>query len=362
MTNFLDASPASDEPTRLRRFVAKMFATPAALRVAVSETASAQLLEGADAQDDCAVFRLDGSQELVVGSDYVRGPKFRMYEFGLLDEYDLGYYLVAANISDIAAMGARPIGLLSVVRYPPDMTDDVFASVLRGIRDACVHFDTPNVGGDIGSAERLILSGTALGVCKPEHALLRRGARPGDRLCITGSTGLAGAAMEYFRFGERTNEIDQRYKEVLLSAWKQPHARVREGIILGASGLASSCQDTSDGLKAAIEAISAASDVGFTINEANVPLAEPVLAVADHLDRSALSIVMGDSVDFELLFTVPEQNLSLLRSAFAEQDLNFYEIGLATANESIVMRKRDGSLRDLPGKSWRHRPDREADS
>jgi thiamine-monophosphate kinase len=93
MTNFLDAPPASDEPTRLRRFVAKMFAAPAALRVAVSETASAQLLEGADAQDDCAVFRLDGSQELVVGSDYVRGPKFRMYKFGLLNEYDLGYYV-----------------------------------------------------------------------------------------------------------------------------------------------------------------------------------------------------------------------------------------------------------------------------
>jgi thiamine-monophosphate kinase len=93
-----------------------------------------------------------------------------------------------------------------------------------------------------------------------------------------------------------------------------------------------------------------------------VPLVEPVLAVADHLDKSALSIVMGDSVDFELLFTVPEQNLSLLRSAFAERDLNFYEIGLATASESIVMRKRDGSLHDLPGKAWRHRPDREADS
>lgn len=339
-----------------------MFAAPAVPRVAVSETASAQLLEGADAQDDCAVFRLDGSQELVVGSDYVRGPKFRMYEFGLLNEYDLGYYLVAANVSDVAAMGARPIGLLSVVRYPPDMTDDVFASVLRGIRDACVHFDTPNVGGDIGSAERLILSGTALGVCKPGHTLLRRGARPGDRLCMTGSTGLAGAAMEYFRFGKRNTEIDQKYNEILLSAWKQPHARVREGIALGASGLASSCQDTSDGLKAAIDAIAAASDVGFTINEVDVPLAEPVLAVADHIGKRPLSIVMGDSVDFELVFTVSEQNLSCLRSFFAEHDLNFCEIGVATAHKSIVMRRRDGSLQDLPGEAWRHRPDQEANS
>lgn len=57
----------------------------------------------------------------------MRGPKFRLFEAGYLDEYDLGYYLAAANFSDIAAMGATPIGLLTVVRYPPDMSDDVFA-------------------------------------------------------------------------------------------------------------------------------------------------------------------------------------------------------------------------------------------
>ena len=59
-------------------------------------------------------------------------PKFRLYELGLLNEYDIDYYLVAANLSDIA-MGAYALGALSVVRYPSGMTDDVFASVLMGI-------------------------------------------------------------------------------------------------------------------------------------------------------------------------------------------------------------------------------------
>ena len=158
------------DPTSLHRLaniVARIFAGQSgnkSLSVQLSDETGADLTAGVDAQDDCAVFRLTGEQDLVVGSDYVRGPKFRLYEMGLLDDYDVGYYLIAANVSDIAAMGARPIGVVTVVRYPPDMSDDTFTSTLRGIRDACRHFSAPNVGGDIGGAERLILSATALGV------------------------------------------------------------------------------------------------------------------------------------------------------------------------------------------------------
>src|SRR5215475_3305814 len=266
MPSSTNGGSVSDEPTRLETVVAKIFAAQSQVApLRVSDTATVQLLEGADGQDDCAVFRMSGEQDLVVGSDYVRGPKFRLYEFGLLDEYDLGYYLAAANLSDIAAMGASPIGLLSVVRYPPQMTDAEFASVLLGIKDACRNFGTSNIGGDIGGAERLILSAAALGVCRPGQSLLRRGAKPGDHLFLTGPTGIAGAAMQYLTSDVTLATIDAHFRGRLLAAWKRPQARVREGIYLGNSGLATSCQDTSDGLKAAIESLGDASGVGFRI-------------------------------------------------------------------------------------------------
>lgn len=117
------SGPTSDEPTRLTQVIGTLFADQAkGWSTRLSEGEQTDLLVGADAQDDCAVFRIQGTQDLVLGSDYVRGPKFRLYELGYLNDYDIGYYLAMANFSDIAAMGAQPIALLSVIRYPRTMT------------------------------------------------------------------------------------------------------------------------------------------------------------------------------------------------------------------------------------------------
>jgi thiamine-monophosphate kinase len=360
MSSNRQAQVRSDEPDRLANIVSKLFAGQSgdtSLAVTLSGDTSAKLTAGADAQDDCAVFRMTGALELVVGSDYVRGSKFRLYEFGLLNDYDVGYYLVAANVSDVAAMGARPIGILTVVRYPPDMTDETFSEVMRGIRDACERFAAPNVGGDIGGAERLILSATAFGVCLPGHALYRHGARPGDVVCVTGPTGIAGAAMSYFRSDIRSQFIDDNYRVRLLSSWARPQARVREGRCLGDSGLATSCQDTSDGLRAAIESIAAASGVGIVIDEQLLPLAPEVAAVCDCLDMATLPCVFGDSVDFELVFSVPRAQLAALTAAFASMRMRFHAIGEVTEGRDVVLRRSDGDLVPLPGVAWRHAPD-----
>jgi thiamine-monophosphate kinase len=350
----------SDEPSRLAAIVSKIFAGQSGnitLSTSLSDDTATALVAGADAQDDCAVFRMTGTQELVVGSDYVRGPKFRLYELGLLNDYDVGYYLVAANVSDIAAMGARPIGIVTVVRYPPDMTDVTFAQVMCGIRDACQRFSAPNVGGDIGGAERLILSATALGVCLPGHALFRHGARPGDVVCLTGPTGIAGAAMSYFRSGTRSALIEEKHREHLLASWARPNARVREGVCLGDSGVVTSCQDTSDGLKAAVESIATASGVGVVIDERRLPVAAEVSAVCECLDLPVLPLMFGDSVDFELVFSVPPDRLTLLTELFAADGLRFQAIGEATAAPEVVLRQLDGRQVPLPGTAWRHQAD-----
>jgi thiamine-monophosphate kinase len=351
-------SEYSDEPTRLETMVAKVFAESAhGFTASLPDGASIRLVEGADAQDDCAVFQCRGSYDLVVGSDYVRGPKFRLFEAGFLNEYDLGYYLAAANFSDVAAMGAKPIGLLTVVRYPPDMSDTSFAAVLRGIAEACEVFGAPNVGGDIGSAERLILSGTAMGICEPGRALLRRGARPGDFLCLVGATGMAGAAMAYLRSQQESALIEAEHKEALLAAWRRPQAQVLEGWQLGRCGLVTSCQDTSDGLKAAIESIAMASGVGFQVDERCLPVSDEVSAVCRHLDLDPMSVVLGDSVDFALVFTVSPSNFDELGAIFEASALKFTLIGRATSGRSVTLRNASGAMRPLPGQAWRHSPE-----
>lgn len=343
----------SDEPTRLRNLVSTIFHGGPRSVVRASSLSEASLREGVSAQDDCAVFAFSGDQELVVGSDYVRGPKFRLYEYGLLSNYDIGYYLAVANISDVAAMGARPLGLLSVVRYPPSMDDDAFRQILEGIRDGCHASGTVVVGGDIGGAERIILSATALGVCRPGGALLRRGAKPGDALCVTGATGVAGAAMEYLRSSRRSAPIDSIYRSDLLNAWRRPTSRVREGICLGDSGYVSSCQDTSDGLKATIESIADASDVGFTVDASRLEIPKSVVSVCEFLGLDVFSTIMGDSVDFQLVFTVPETHIPGLKKKFAAEGLTFSKIGAATDHRAVVLRLADGDSVPLPGEAWR---------
>src|ERR1700677_1411344 len=106
---------ASDEPTKLARIVIPELADESeGWQASLANGADARLIAGALAQDDCAIFQLRGDQDLVLGSDYVRGSKFHLYELGYLSNFDIGYYLAMANFSDIAAMGAQPIALLSV--------------------------------------------------------------------------------------------------------------------------------------------------------------------------------------------------------------------------------------------------------
>jgi thiamine-monophosphate kinase len=347
----ISSKTGPDESQRLR-VITRVFDDQHDWSADLGDGATARLLVGADGQDDCCVFRLAGSQELVVGSDYVRGPKFRLYELGLLNEFDLGWYLATANLSDIAAMGAHPIGLLTVVRYTASMSDESFESVLTGIRDASAQVGVLNVGGDTGSAERLILSGTALGIARPGASLLRSGASPGDIVCVTGPTGAAGAALRCF--SRQTSGVDAKTQEVLLSAWKRPRARVAEGLLLGESGVVTACIDTSDGLKGALEAIAERSGVGFVVDEAAVPFIPEVAQAAKLLDESHLELVLGDSVDFQLVATVAPENLEALLSVFAEADLALYPIGVASEEPELVLRTVNGTRRPLPGKPWRH--------
>lgn len=346
----------SDEPTRVAQLVSKFLSGQSGSLIGDGSSSVATLTLGADRKDDCAVFDLPGPVSLVAGSDYVRGPKFSLYEEGLLSNFDIGYYVVAANISDVAAMGAMPIGVLTVVRYPNDLDDDGFHEIMAGIHQACTDFGTLNVGGDIGNAERIILSASALGVCAQGAALTRAGAKPGDLLCVTGPCGVLGAAVAYFP--QRVAKgwtLPDSVESRLIEGWRRPRARVAEGRVLSGGRFASSCQDTSDGLKATIEQLAEASGVGFEVQEEHVAIDPSVAAVAKLIGVDDIALAMSASADFQLAFTVPSERVAPCRKAFAGHGLCFDVIGRATVAESgLSLLGRDGEVRPLPGVAWKH--------
>ena len=292
--------------------------------------------------------------QIVVGSDYVRGAGFSMYELGHMDEFDIGYYLVMANVSDVAAMGATPVGFLSVVRYPKSLDDEAFLRVMAGINAACVAAGIESVGGDVGGAASLILTGTALGACVPDSALLRSGARPGDHVFVSGVTGIAGAAMKYFRAraaGAAAGAVTPSMEAELIDAWRRPRAEVELGVALSASGVVTACQDTSDGLKGTLEQIAEASGVGIDVEADAVPVSDAVSAAAPVVGESASAITFGDSVDFRLVFTVSG---SLQAAEAAALFPGCHVLGRVSDEAGLRLLHSDGTAAPLPGKAWRH--------
>lgn len=349
-------TPPSDEPARLAGTIRPLFSLQSGWSFLLGDHPAVTVIAGVDAQDDCAVLRVHEPLDLVVGSDYVRGAKFYLYERGLLDEFDLGVYLAAANFSDVAAMGALPAALLSVVRYPPDMTDDRFNAVMRGIAAGCSANNALNVGGDIGTAERLILSGSALGIVPRGRSLLRSGAQHGDLVCTTGPTGMAGSALAYFRSVDNNDRsLSQQERDALLRPWRRARAKTVEGRILSASGRVTACIDTSDGLKGALHGIAHASHVGVEIDANVLPVAPLVRRVAEVLGLSVLDLVLGDSVDFELAFTVGASDLQGVRHQFEGAGIGFHVVGKVTSeHEGLTLRLGDGTIQPLPGLPWRN--------
>lgn len=314
--------------------------------------AAIALVGGADRRDDAAWFRIRGDVDLVFASDYVRGTRFALFERGVLSYFDLGYYLISANVSDIAAMGARPIGVTTVVRYPIDLPDDQFRMIFEGIAAACAEYRIENVGGDIGSAERVILSASAIGVADVDQVVPRSGARVGDLVAVSGPTGIAAAALVYSEDSGRGDRLPDVDEARLFDAWRRPRAAVELGEYLGSKRMATSCQDTSDGLKATLEELGLQSGVGFEVDRAALPIDPLVERVASMFGRDVVDLACGASVDFRLAFTLPPgPQVDELLCRFP----NVRVIGRATEEREVVLREGiNGVRRPLPGSPWLH--------
>ncbi len=270
--------------------------------------------------DDCAVLDLKGEDCLVVTTDMLH----RTTDFPVeMTPWQMGWMSAAVNLSDIAAMGAEPAGLLMVIGMPIDTEIVFFEELAKGMQ-ACAEFcGTAIIGGDLDTHAELTVTGTALGRVKKSQLLLRRGARPGDLVCITGYTGSAGAALEAIQSGMQVNEA-------VLKALFEPVPRTKEARILAESGAVTSMMDTSDGLAMSLYDLAGASHVGFTIRENTLPILKEVREfVSSYEELMELSLYTGG--DFELLMTIDPQQMKKVQNI-----CNLTIIGECTEYESGI--------------------------
>ncbi|NND68876.1 MAG: thiamine-phosphate kinase [Halioglobus sp.] len=209
---------------------------------------------------------------------------------------DIAYRAVAAAASDLAAMGARPLGMTLALTLPE--ADAAFLGPFaQGLRAAVKDFNLPLVGGDTTRGP-LTVTVQVQGAVPAGAALTRAGAQPGDRLCVSGPLGDAAAALAFFQ-GEW--QAPERFAALLHQRFYRPLPRLDLGVAL--RGVASAAIDISDGLLADAGHLARASGVRIDIESGAVPLSDALLAQPDEHTRLRWALAGGD--DYELCFTLP---------------------------------------------------------
>lgn len=220
-----------------------------------------------------------------------------------------GWYAAAVNFSDLAAMGARPIGFLAALALPLDLEAQAAYDIMSGIDQCCEFCGTGIVGGDTKTGTGIV-AGTALGTMDGRPPMRRSGARPGDIVAVTGPVGGPAAAFIALEKGLEAPEA----KEALYV----PIPRVEEGVAMAKSGAVTSCMDLSDGLGTALNTICSASGVGIDVELDFIPRGPCVDEMAEASGRPAKDLMLGWGGEYELLFTADRERLDRLYDAEVE--------------------------------------------
>lgn len=274
--------------------------------------------------DDCAAIDI-GNRYLLVTTDMMV-TKWHMPKG--MGAYDIGWSIIAVNLSDIAAMGGRPLGLVTAIGITRGHPMEFLEQMVDGMNDCARRFNTSVVGGDTKEHEDLVLCGTALGEVDKDKILLRKGAKPGDLIAVTGALGRAGAGYHSLK-----RNLGLKDAEATL---KRPWPRIKEGLALSASGLVTSCMDISDGLSSSIFEMSKVSGMTYEIDYTKVPRAPEVDMAFHDLERQKdLTLNFGD--DFELLFTVKRGGEEGLAEVSKECGCPMTIIGKVTSGEQNIL-------------------------
>ena len=289
--------------------------------------------------DDAALLRVPEGWELAVSTDsLLPGVHFPAD----LDPAAVGHRSLAANLSDLAAMGAEPAWALLALTLP-EADDAWLESFSRGFCALAKQHQVALVGGNIARGP-LNITITAQGLVPKGQALKRRGAKAGDRIFVTGHPGDAAAGLKLIQSG-KTDMADPCVRR-----FAYPEPRVKAGVAL--RGLASACIDISDGLLADLGHILESSDVGATVLTAKLPLSKRLLELHGMEAAQRLALTGGD--DYELLFTAPPERQQLIEEELKALDCPVARIGSVDAEPSLRCLEASGHGLKLAQAGYKH--------
>jgi thiamine-monophosphate kinase len=328
------------------------------LRDVLGADAPGALLQGIG--DDAAVYRVgDGRVHVVTTDALVEGVHF---DRTFTPVRYLGWKAIAASVSDVAAMNAAPRYATVALALPNNLSVEGAEALYAGMREACTHYGLAVVGGDVAAAARLVLSVTVVGEAAEADVVYRRGARPGDLLCVTGDLGSAAAGLKVLLAGKQGFEAggdgenapsaqpDLHAFAYVIERQLYPQARldrVRHWRDRGVKPHA--LIDLSDGLASEVHHLCRAGAVGAVVEAGLLPIHVQTFRAAERFEEVPLSLALYGGEDYELLFALPEAEAKKL-------DENTYAVvGQVVEPEAgVSLRLPEGEVIPLEARGFQH--------
>ncbi|MBA2653170.1 MAG: thiamine-phosphate kinase [Tatlockia sp.] len=290
--------------------------------------------------DDAACLNVPSDKQLVVSTDTLVAD---VHFLSTWDAYDIACKAVMVNISDIAAMAATPCWVTLALTLP-EFDQSWLERFSQGLSDSLKQFGIALIGGDTTHGP-LSITLTILGLVPRSKALRRSGAKPGDKIYVSGDLGAAALAVAFLT--EDMSEKDE--KKVLMQKLLHPYPRVDLVEILQAC--ASSAIDISDGLSADLNHICLASNLGACLSYQAIPV-HPL--VKKYQAENAVSFALSGGDDYELCFTVPEEKEKKLVSLLEKAGLNCFPIGEIEEKKGLRIVMETGEVNALAPLGYSH--------
>jgi thiamine-monophosphate kinase len=280
-----------------------------------------------------------------------------------MSDSDVGYKALAANISDIAAMGGIPKLALVSVSVPMQWDAQRMKQLYDGLYACAQRYGVAIIGGDTTSApQQLVISVTVMGSVESGKAIRRSGARADQLLFLTGPTGLAAGGLHYLLSGQATagqGDVDasQPMPSKLIQAHQRPTPSVKAGRILLEQGWGTSLNDVSDGIASEAWEIAEASGVKLFIDESQLPISGELATYARDNGIPPLDWVLYGGEDYVLLGTADRKYELVMKEYFRTEGIPFFIIGeVGAGTPDVVMTTASGVVKSIAKQGYNHFP------
>ncbi len=306
--------------------------------------------------DDAAVLSPSPPQQVVISTDLLVEEIHFTRKTATL--FDIGYKAAAANLSDLAAMGATPTGIFVAIALPPSLSAHDWQEFYRGLAVPCRPFKVQLLGGDTSSSpSSLFITITIIGQVHPEHILTRQGAKIGDLIYVSGTLGDSAAGLTYLKKYTHPPKPSTLSKPMthLVQRHLRPTARIALGQLLASQPYASSAMDLSDGLSGDIGHLSRQSRVGALIFSRQIPMSQQLQRYAKRIRANPLHWALHGGEDYELLFTIPPKWQREFEKMAKKRRISVTQIGTIQPKRFGIRIEQDDHRQDeLLPRSYEH--------